>query len=119
MFSSTNEIGRTKSQSSVLIILASMPTMTVSAVFSKSVSWMSIERNSTLQPMSVSAVGGFLNLREFQFVDYRFSKWELPSIGGHLVHHLVHTPSLISHLASHSEQHDVIDNWSLKSVYVF
>jgi hypothetical protein len=71
-----------------------MPTKTVSAAFSKSVSWMSIGLNSTRQPISVSSVGGFLNLREFQFVDYRFSKCELPSTGGHFVHQPVETPSL-------------------------
>ena len=50
---------------------------------------MSMGLNSTRQPMSVSAVGGFLNLREFQLVDWRFSKLELPSTAGHLVHHLL------------------------------
>lgn len=66
--------------------------------------------------MSESSVGGFLNLREFQLVDCRFSKCELPSIGGHLVHHFVQTPALISHLASQREQHEVIESWSLNSV---
>lgn len=55
---------------------------------------MSIGLNSTLQPISLSAEGGLLNRKEFQLVDYRFSKWECPSIGGHLVHQPVETPSL-------------------------
>ena len=82
MFWSTSEIGKTKSKSKVLMMFAIMPTMTVRAVFSKSVSCISIGRNSTLQPISESAVGGFLNLREFQLVDYKFSKCELPSTIG-------------------------------------
>ena len=76
------------------MIFAIIPTMTVSAVFSKSVSCMSMGRNSTLQPISVSTEGGFLNLREFQFVDCKFSKWETPSMGGHFTHHLVLIPAL-------------------------
>ena len=55
---------------------------------------MSIGLNSTLQPISLSAEGGFLNLKEFQFVDYKFSKCECPSIGGHFVHQPVETPTL-------------------------
>jgi hypothetical protein len=55
---------------------------------------MSIGLNSTLQPISLSAEGGFLNLKEFQLVDYKFSKCECPSIGGHFVHQPVETPTL-------------------------
>jgi hypothetical protein len=58
-----------KSSEKVLMMLAIIPTNTVSAAFSKSVSCISIGRNSTRQPISVSTEGGLLNLNEFQFVD--------------------------------------------------
>ena len=92
MFSSTSFMGSTKSRSKVLMTFAIMPTHTVSAVFSKSVNYISIGRNSTRQPMLESSVGGFLNLREFQLVDWRFSKCEFPSIGGHLRNQAVQIP---------------------------
>jgi len=56
-------------------MFAVIPTKTVNAAFSKSVSCMSSGLNSTLQPMSLSIPGGTLNLKLFQLVDYRFSKW--------------------------------------------
>ena len=43
--------------------------------------------------MSESSVGGFLNRKLFQLVDCRFSKCELPSIGGHLRNQAVQTPA--------------------------
>ena len=55
-------------------MFAVIPTKTVNAAFSKSVSCMSSGLNSTLQPMSLSIPGGTLNLKLFQLVDYRFSK---------------------------------------------
>lgn len=50
------------------------PINTIKHVFSKSVSWISMVLNSTLHPMLESFDGGGLNLKEFQFVDYKFSK---------------------------------------------
>lgn len=96
MFSSMSETGRMKSRSNMFTTLAIIPVQIVSAEFSKSVSWMSIGRNSTRQPMLVSSVGGFLNLKLFQFVDCKFSKCELPSMGGHLRNQAVQMPSRCS-----------------------
>lgn len=74
MLISTSEIGRIKSRSKVLMTFAIIPTAMARAEFSKSVRAMSIGRNSTRQPISVSSVGGFLKRREFQLVDCKFSK---------------------------------------------
>lgn len=46
------------------------------AAFSKSVSWTSMLRNSTLHPMGESTGGG-LNRIVCQFVDWMFSKWSI------------------------------------------
>ena len=42
--------------------------------------------------MLESSLGGFLNRREFQLVDWMFSKCELPPIGGHLRNQAVQIP---------------------------
>ena len=93
IFSSTRDTGRIRSRSNSFITFAIMPVHTVNATFSKSVNWISIGRNSTLQPISEDSEGGGLNLRLFQFVDYKFSKCELPSRGGHLRNQAVQTPA--------------------------
>lgn len=67
-------IGIKKSSENSLTKFTTIPVITVKAEFSKSVNMMSRGRNSTLQPILDSAEGGFLNLKEFQFVDYKFSK---------------------------------------------
>lgn len=46
------------------------------AAFSKSVIWISMGRNSTRQPMSLSAGGGLKRIC-CQLVDWRFSKWSV------------------------------------------
>ena len=76
MLASTLLIGMMKSSENSFIILAIIPTNTVRAAFSKSVSWISIGRNSTRHPISESHEGGGLNLIVFQLVDWMFSKWE-------------------------------------------
>jgi len=92
---STLLIGIIKSSENSFIKFTIQPKNTVRAAFSKSVNYISIGLNSTLQPISeVSKVGGGLNLREFQFVDYKFSKCECPSIGGIFVHQPVLTAGL-------------------------
>ena len=74
MLKSTLLIGRTKSRENSFMMFTIMPTKTVKAAFSKSVSCISNGLNSTLQPISESVEGGLLNRSEFQFVDCRFSK---------------------------------------------
>jgi hypothetical protein len=54
-----------------------MPMKITIAEFSKSVIMMSMERNSTLQPISEVELGGGLKRREFQFVDWMFSKCDV------------------------------------------
>lgn len=54
--------------------LSISPRTTMKAEFSKSVSYISIDLNSTLQPILLSIDGGGLNRIEFQFVDCKFSK---------------------------------------------
>jgi hypothetical protein len=43
--------------------------------------------------MSLSVEGGLLNLNEFQFVDYKFSKCDTSLDGGTFVHQPVVIPS--------------------------
>ena len=70
MFSSTFEIGiAVLSSGRALINFTRLRIRVTKAAFSKSVSWMSKDLNSTHQPMLESKVGGGLNLMEFQFVD--------------------------------------------------
>ena len=54
-----------------------MRTMKIAkAAFSKSVIWISMGRNSTRQPVSLSGGGGLKRMC-CQFVDWRFSKWSV------------------------------------------
>ena len=74
MFSSMRLIGMIKSKSKLFTRFTIKPFNTIRAVFSKSVNYISIVLNSTLQPIVESMEGGGLNLREFQLVLCRFSK---------------------------------------------
>lgn len=48
----------------------------LNAAFSKSVIWISMGLNSTLQPIG-ELTGGGLNLTVCQLVDWMFSKWSI------------------------------------------
>lgn len=63
-----------KSTSKWFITFVIRPNNTMKHVFSKSVSYMSKGLNSTLHPIVEDYEGGGLNLIEFQFVDWIFSK---------------------------------------------
>jgi hypothetical protein len=79
MFSSIKVIGIKKLTSNLLITSTSKDARAVKAEFSKSDIYISIGRNSTLQPMSEETEGGGLNRREFQLVDCKFSKCSVVS----------------------------------------
>ena len=75
MFSSTFEMGiAVLSSGLALIIFTRLKIRVTKAAFSKSVSYMSKDLNSTHQPMLESKLGGGLNLIEFQLVDWNCSK---------------------------------------------
>ena len=76
IFTSTSDIGMQKSTGIVMITCVRSTRKIEYAAFSKSVSWISIGRNSTRQP-TCAPCGGGLNRIVCQFVDWIFSKWSI------------------------------------------
>jgi hypothetical protein len=74
-----------------LITLTISPNATIKHVFSKSVNWISIVLNSTLHPIDEFWEGGGLNHKEFQFVDYMFSKCATISLSS--IYSSINSPS--------------------------